>query len=153
MWRVLVENAGEKGCQIYKYLTVSESRLARAKELYDFGQYVCGLSAPALQDAKKKLPTCKPDPVPAQLCATHKFSGGHHLSGPCITAGIWLPTLRHRAGRPRSPVYVAFQHARFTRAGSYLPAPWALTPRFHPHRPADAGRQLFSVALSVNAIA
>jgi len=29
----------------------------------------------------KKLPTCKPDPVP-------RCRGGHHLSGPCITAGV-----------------------------------------------------------------
>ena len=43
------------------------------------------------------------------------------------------PLAEHRAGRPQSPVYVAFQHARFTRPGSYLPEPWALTPRFQPH--------------------
>jgi len=45
------------------------------------------------------------------------------------------PLAEHRAGRPQSPVYVAFQHARFTRPGSYLPEPWALTPRFQPHPP------------------
>ena len=50
----------------------------------------------------------------------------------CLPSGAAL-FRRHRASRPRSPVYVAFQHARFTRAGSYPPAPWALTPRFHPH--------------------
>jgi hypothetical protein len=42
--------------------------------------------------SKKKLPTCKPDPVPASALAY--TAGGHHLSGPCITAGIYLPTLR-----------------------------------------------------------
>jgi len=35
-----------------------------------------------LDGNKKKLPTCKPDPVP------RRRRGGHHLSGPCITAGI-----------------------------------------------------------------
>jgi hypothetical protein len=77
-------------------------------------------------------------------------TGDHHLSGPCIAAGIWLPTLPGTSEmivngpltfhwpqsklRSREPgIYVAFQHARFTRPANYLPGPWALTPRFQPH--------------------
>jgi hypothetical protein len=67
----------------------------------------------------------------------------------CLPSGV-ASSRRHRTSRPRPPVYVAFQHARFTRAAGYPTPPWALTPRFHPH-PLDG--QLFSVALSVNAFA
>jgi len=50
----------------------------------------------------------------------------------CLPSGV-APSRKHRASRPRPPVYVAFQHARFTRAAGYPTTPWALTPRFHPH--------------------
>jgi len=54
-----------------------------------------------------------------------------HLSRMRITAHLYLPTLDHRAGRPQPILYMAFQHARFTRLYGYPHKPWALTPRFH----------------------
>jgi hypothetical protein len=85
---------------------------------------------------KKKLPTCKPDPVPARLAPARAaiiYLAPALLQGSsCLPSGV-VSLRTHRTSRPRPPVYVAFQHARFTRAGSYPQAPWALTPRFHPH--------------------
>jgi len=59
----------------------------------------------------------------------------YHLSATTFARCLYLPTLGHRASSPQSTVYMAFQHARFTRTNSYLPAPWALTPHFHPYLP------------------
>ena len=95
-----------------------------------------------MQKNKKKLPTCKPDPVPAQMYATHRFARVAIIylapvllqGSSCLPSGV-ASSRKHRTSRPRPPVYVAFQHARFTRAASYLTTPWALTPRFHPHPP------------------
>ena len=83
--------------------------------------------------SKKKLPTCKPDPVPASLRAVIIYLAPALLQGSsCLPSGV--ASLRMlRTSRPRPPVYVAFQHARFTRAAGYPTTPWALTPRFHPH--------------------
>jgi hypothetical protein len=108
---------------------------------------------------KKKLPTCKPDPVPAQIYATHRLARVAIIylapvllqGSSCLPSGV-ASSRKHRTSRPRPPVYVAFQHARFTRAAGYPTPPWALTPRFHPHpHPQRKWRQLFSVALAVNA--
>ena len=71
-----------------------------------------------------------------------------------LLGGLKLPTLHRNClaaisnGPFSAMVYVAFQHARFTRDPCHHGKPWALTSRFHPY-PACAGR-LFSVALSVS---
>lgn len=72
-----------------------------------------------------------------------------HLSAINIAVHLYLPTLIHRAGRPQTNLYVAFQHPRFTHAAPFGTASYALTARFHPY-PTCAGR-LFSVALSSSA--
>jgi len=61
----------------------------------------------------------KPDSVPAE-------AGGYHLSVLPVARRINLPTLhrsltftRDQAGRLQPMVYVAFQHARFTRYTCY----------------------------------
>ena len=73
-------------------------------------------------------------------------SGGYHLSCPAITDWIILPTHptyssrlsreKIRTSRPSTLVYMAFQHARFTRPAGHPAKPWALTPHFHLYPPA-----------------
>lgn len=66
------------------------------------------------------LPICKPD-----------FVVSYHLSAPSVTRRVQSAYPPARASSPQTLVYVAFQHARFTRHGCYHQRPWALTPRFH----------------------
>jgi len=66
--------------------------------------------------------------------------GGYHLSCPAITDRIILPThptypFGIRTSRSSTLVYMAFQHARFTRPAGRPAKPWAFTPRFHHHPP------------------
>jgi hypothetical protein len=78
---------------------------------------------------KVKLQACKPDSVE-----------GLHLSVFTVTCGdqaaypVTYLINRCWTCRPQKLLYVAFQHARFTRFNCYQLRPWALTPRFHPHR-------------------
>lgn len=50
----------------------------------------------------------KPDPVTIFMAAIIYLSRR-------LLYGIDLPTLYHRASSPQAVLYVAFQHARFTR--------------------------------------
>ena len=50
-----------------------------------------------------------------------------------LPAHLYLPTLDHQASSPQAVLYMAFQHARFTRYCRYQQQLWALTPHFHPY--------------------
>lgn len=65
------------------------------------------------------LQTCKPDPVVPTVNVGKVIIYLFRKLPP----GINLPTHQHRTSRPQSLTYVAFQHARFTRAGCYHQAP------------------------------
>ena len=73
------------------------------------------------------LPTHKPDFVPmlSFICDIHYCIPVSAYPGWCLPKG------EHQASSLHPILYMAFQHLRFTRAGNYLPAPWALTPHFH----------------------
>jgi hypothetical protein len=111
------------------------------------------------------LPAHKPDSVVSPESKTPSFIWPEHYCSDLAAYPPTLPASRQTSNGPFSAlVYVALQHARFTRPANCLTEPWALTPRFHfypPRRcrnnpPIAAGlahfrgfRQLFSVALSV----
>jgi hypothetical protein len=57
----------------------------------------------------------------------------YHLSAMAVASHLYLPTLDHQASSPQAVLYMAFQHARFTRYCRYQQQPWALTPHFHPY--------------------
>lgn len=80
------------------------------------------------------------------ICPDNYLPGSICL--PCIPS----QQVGTRTSSPQTILYVAFQHARFTRKWCYHQKPWALTPHFQPHpypRQRRGRRQLFSVALSV----
>ena len=95
----------------------------------------------------KKSPADKPDSVsrPRSTASSFIWARRYHRRSA-------LPTLRHRANNPRSPVYVAFQPMGFTHSGHCCPASCALTARFHPYPvPIAIGMGgIVSVALSVS---
>ena len=78
------------------------------------------------------LQACKPDSVP--------LAGCYHLSAMTVASHLYLPTLgrvaptmQTKTSRFQPALYMAFQHARFTRISPYNEKPWALTPHFHPY--------------------
>ena len=74
---------------------------------------------------KKTLQTCKPDPViPINRDC-------HHLSVPVITHRDQSAYPVSRTSSPQMILYVAFQHARFTRKWCHHQKLWAFTPHFH----------------------
>ena len=91
-----------------------------------------------LPEERAVVRCCKPvSRILCLLCqlpfVCHCIINRHHLSGISIAAYLYLPTHPARASRPQALVYLAFQHARFTRIQPSGRKPWALTPRFHPH--------------------
>src|SRR5688500_14137746 len=75
----------------------------------------------------KMLQVYKPDSV-SRLGRNH-----YHLSAMAVANHLYLPTLDHQASSTQAVLYMAFQHARFTRYCRYQQQPWALTPHFHPY--------------------
>ena len=74
---------------------------------------------------KKTLQTCKPDPViPINRDC-------HHLSVPVITHRDQSAYPVSWTSSPQTILYVAFQHARFTRKWCHHQKLWAFTPHFH----------------------
>ena len=89
-----------------------------------------------ISKSSKKSISHKPDSVSDK-------SEGHHLSCPVIASGIiaaypFLLPVNGKSNGPPEPfagtgIYVALQHARFTRCACYHEQLWALTSHFHPY--------------------
>ena len=67
---------------------------------------------------------------------------GYHLSVAAVTRSN-QSAYPSALGRAAPPVYMAFQHTRFTRKTYYYAMPWALTSRFHPYPPKADGNFLW----------
>jgi hypothetical protein len=105
----------------------------------------------------KKLPTCKPDPVPALLRAVIIYLAPALLQGSsCLPSGA--PSLRKASGEPPSDAGIRGISACKVYPRRQLPGGAVGSyPTFSTSpgadRCRDATRQLFSVALSVNVLA
>ena len=91
----------------------------------------------------KKRQACKPGSVPSGSPA-----GSHHLSGTTVARSLYLPTPRKTEhGQHSAPkgfsVYAAFHPVRFARLVVSPRRRWALTPPFHPYRPASGEAVIF----------
>ena len=91
----------------------------------------------------KKRQACKPGSVPSGSPA-----GSHHLSGTTVARSLYLPTPRKTEhGQHSAPkgfsVYAAFHPVRFARLAVSPRRRWALTPPFHPYRPASGEAVVF----------
>ena len=91
----------------------------------------------------KKRQACKPGSVPSGSPA-----GSHHLSGTTVARSLYLPTPRKTEhGQHSAPkgfsVYAAFHPVRFARLVVSPRRRWALTPPFHPYRPASGEAVVF----------
>src|SRR5215472_17528016 len=92
---------------------------------------------------------CKPSPVSRP---GHPGRGGDHSSRTAVTRRLKRPTRRLERAALIAPAYAALLPMGFAVPPALPRARWALTPPFHPCRPACrstlAGGGLFSVALS-----
>ena len=90
-----------------------------------------------IHSENKKRQACKPGSVPSGSPV-----GSHHLSGIAVARNLYLPTPRKTEhGQHSAPkgfsVYAAFHPVRFARLVVSPRRRWALTPPFHPCRPAS----------------
>ena len=96
-----------------------------------------------IHSKNKKRQACKPGSVPSGSPV-----GSHHLSGIAVARNLYLPTPRKTEhGQHSAPkgfsVYAAFHPVRFARLAVSPRRRWALTPPFHPYRPASGAAVVF----------